>query len=143
MKEYSNGVAPEAFESLQPVAEPFGRGAERLGELRLSVRRLLVFVLMSVVFVLAARPVSDPDFWWHLRAGKLIWETRAVPHADIFSATLAGREWVAHEWLSEVLMYLVNQAFGYTGLVVFFALVSLRRCGSRTGVAPRAPGIRT
>ncbi|MDQ3918395.1 MAG: hypothetical protein M3348_07940, partial [Acidobacteriota bacterium] len=137
MKEYSTSAATPAGESPQPVAETFGRGAERLGELHLSVRRLLVFVLMSVVFVLAARPLSDPDFWWHLRAGKLIWETRAVPHADVFSATFAGREWVAHEWLSEALIYLVHQSLGYAGLVVCFALVisaamwvAYRRCAA-------------
>lgn len=137
MKEYSTSTAPSVGETLQPVAERFGRGAERLGELRLSARRLLVFVLMSVVFTLAARPVIDPDFWWHLRAGKLIWEARAVPHADVFSATFAGREWVAHEWLSEVLMFLVQQSLGYAGLVVCFALVisaamwvAYRRCAA-------------
>jgi hypothetical protein len=135
LKEYSTGIASSVSEPLQPVAETFGRGAERLGELRLSVRRLLVFVLMSVVFVLAARPVTDPDFWWHLRAGRLVWETRAVPHADIFSATFAGREWVAHEWLSEVVMYAIHRSLGYAGLVVCFALVisaamwvAYRRC---------------
>jgi hypothetical protein len=145
VKEYSTSAAPSVGETLQPVAERFGRGAERLvelraerlGELRLSARRLLVFVLMSVVFTLAARPVIDPDFWWHLRAGKLIWETRAVPHADVFSATFAGHEWVAHEWLSEVLMFLVQQSLGYAGLVVCFALVisaamwvAYRRCAA-------------
>ena len=95
---------------------------------------------MAVVFVLAVRPVTDPDFWWHLRTGKFIVETRGVPHADIFSSTFAGREWVAHEWLSEVLMYAVRQAFGYAGLVVFFALViaaamwvAYRRCAEKTG----------
>lgn len=138
MKEYSTGIAPSVKEPLQPIADSFGRGAERLGELHLSARRLLVFVLMSVVFVLAARPLSDPDFWWHLRAGKLIWETRAVPHADVFSATFAGREWVAHEWLSEALIYLVQQSLGYAGLVVCFALVisaamwiAYRRCAAK------------
>jgi hypothetical protein len=138
VKEYSTGAARSVNEPLQPVAEAFGRSAERLGELHLSARRLLVFVLMSVVFVLAARPISDPDFWWHLRAGKLIFETRAIPHADIFSSIFAGREWVAHEWLSEVSMYLIQQSLGYAGLVVCFALVisaamwvAYRRCAAR------------
>jgi hypothetical protein len=140
LKEYSTSVAQTVAEPLQPVAETFSRGAERLTGLHLSVRRLLVFVLLAVVFVLAARPITDPDFWWHLRTGKFIVETHAVPHADIYSSTFAGREWVAHEWLSEVLMWLVNQAFGYTGLVVFFALVitaamwvAYRRCAARAG----------
>jgi hypothetical protein len=140
LKEYSTGGAPSVKEPLQPMADSFGRGAERLGGLHLSARRLMVFVLMSVVFVIAVRSISDPDFWWHLRAGQLIWETRAVPHADLFSATFAGREWVAHEWLSEVVMYAVHQALGYAGLVVFFALVisaamwvAYRRCAAAAG----------
>jgi hypothetical protein len=140
VKEYSSTVAQTVVEPLQPVAETFSRGAERLNGLHLSVRRLLVFVLLAVVFVLAVRPITDPDFWWHLRTGKLIFETHVVPHADIYSSTFAGREWVAHEWLSEVLMYLVNQAFGYAGLVVFFALIisaamliAYRRCAVRAG----------
>src|SRR5947209_7185290 len=95
---------------------------------------------MTLVFVLAVRPITDPDFWWHLRTGRFILETHAVPHADIFSSTFAGREWVAHEWLSEVLMYAVHSAFGYAGLVVCFSLVisaamwlAYKRCAARAG----------
>jgi hypothetical protein len=108
---------------LRPAAGATGRSVWRLAALHLSARRLLTFVLMSLVFVLAVRAISDPDFWWHLRAGQLIWETRSIPHADVFSSTFSGREWVAHEWLSEALMYAVHRAAGYAGLVVFFALV--------------------
>lgn len=137
MREFSTNTA-------EPVAETFGRDAgddgERLGAWHLSVRRLLVFVMMSLVFVLAVRPINDPDFWWHLRTGRFIVETRGVPRTDIFSGTFFGREWVAHEWLSEVLLYLTRQAFGYAGLVVGFALVIsaamwivYRRCAERAG----------
>jgi hypothetical protein len=140
VKEFSTSVAQAVAEPLQPVAESFAGGAQRLKGIHLSVRRLLVFVLLSVVFVLAARPITDPDFWWHLRTGKLIVETGSIPRVDIYSSTFAGREWVAHEWLSEVLMYLINQAFGYAGLVVFFAFVisaamwiAYRRCAERAG----------
>ena len=140
VKEYSANVAEQAGGAF--VEGGVGLIEKRLSasRLRLSVRRLLVFVLMSLVFVLAARPVTDPDFWWHLRTGRLIFETRGIPHADIFSSTFAGREWVAHEWLSEVLMYAVHFAFGYAGLIVFFSLViaaamwlAFRRCAARAG----------
>jgi hypothetical protein len=140
MREYSADAAGRADGA-------FVRGGVGLAEIqlsawrvRLSVRRLLVFVLMSLVFVLAARPITDPDFWWHLRTGRLIFETRSIPHADIFSSTFAGREWVAHEWLSEVLLYAVHVAFGYAGLIVVFSLVisaamwlAYRRCAARAG----------
>jgi hypothetical protein len=111
-----------------------------LGELHLSVRRLLAFILMALVYVFAVRPVTDPDFWWHLRAGRFIVETRSIPHTDIFSSTFFGREWVAHEWLSEALMYVTHVAFGYAGLVAGFGLVistgmwlAYRRAGRRVG----------
>lgn len=140
MKEFSTGGAGSVAESMHPIAEASGRVAVRPGALHLSARRLMTFVLMSVVFVLAVRAVTDPDCWWHLRAGKVIWETGGVPRTDVFSSTFYGREWVAHEWLSEAVMYAVHQALGYAGLVVCFGLVitvamwvALRRFAARAG----------
>lgn len=106
-----------------------------LKEIHMSARRLLVLATMMVLFMLAVRPVIDPDFWWHLRTGQYILETGSIPHADIFSAIHFGKEWVAHEWLSEVLMFAIHRMLGYGGLVVVFALVVIaalwiayRRC---------------
>jgi hypothetical protein len=88
-----------------------------------SARQLLVLVFFLIIFTGAARPIGDPDFWWHLKTGQLILETRAIPHSDIFSSLHFGKEWVAHEWLSEVVMYSVYRSLGYGGLIVLFALV--------------------
>lgn len=110
--------------------------------MRLSTRRLFFLILMLVLFFLTAREVTDPDFWWHLRAGQYIFETRSIPHADIFSFTFTGREWVTHEWLSEVLIYLLFKWLGWAGLVTAFALlvttafgISYRSC-ERSGAHP-------
>lgn len=91
--------------------------------MRLSTRRLLFLVLLLVLFILTTREVTDPDFWWHLKAGQYIFENAKIPHADIFSFTFAGREWVTHEWLSEVLIYATFRWLGWGGLVVAFALI--------------------
>jgi hypothetical protein len=133
MKDFAGGpISTVAFDS--------SRAGTGLKEMGLSTRRLLIFVLMQVLFMLAVRPITDPDFWWHLRTGQFICETGTIPHADIFSSLFIGREWVAHEWLSEVLMYLVHRALGYGGLVVTFALlittallITYRRCARRAG----------
>jgi len=69
-----------------------------------STRRLLAIVVMAVIFTLAAQPITDPDFWWHLKTGQYIVETRSIPHTDIFSTLRFGSEWVTHEWLSETLI---------------------------------------
>jgi hypothetical protein len=90
----------------------------------LSTRRLLVFVLLAAIFTLTAGQITDPDFWWHLRTGQLIFETRAIPHTDIFSFTAQGKEWVTHEWLAEVLIYAVYKWSGWGGLVVSFSLLT-------------------
>jgi hypothetical protein len=129
-----------AGESISTVADDYLRAGASLRELGLSARRLLVFVLMIVLFMIAVRPITDPDFWWHLRTGQYIFETGTIPHQDIFSSLFFGKEWVTHEWLSEVLMYLVHRALGYSGLVVTFALlvmtalwITYRRCARRAG----------
>jgi hypothetical protein len=89
----------------------------------LSARQLLVLVFFLIIFTGAARPIGDPDFWWHLKTGQLLVQTRAIPHSDIFSSLHFGKEWVAHEWLSEIIMYSVYRSLAYGGLIVLFALV--------------------
>lgn len=105
-----------------PVAVGVG---ERMGawSALLSTRRLLVFVLLAAVFTMTGAQITDPDFWWHLRTGQFIFETGAIPHADIFSHTAQGKEWVTHEWLAEVLMFAIYRWAGWGGLVVAFSLV--------------------
>ena len=101
----------------------------------LSSRRLLVFVFMLVIFTIAARPITDPDFWWHLKTGQYLVETRSIPHTDIFSTVRLGSEWIAHEWGSEVFIYSIYRALGYGGLIIAFAIliaisfwIAYRRC---------------
>lgn len=95
----------------------------RLGELLLSSRRLLVFVFMVVLFAGAVRSVTDPDFWWHLKTGQYIVESGHIPHTDIFSNSFFGKEWITHEWLTELLMFLSYRALGLGGLILIFSLI--------------------
>ena len=93
-----------------------------------SSRRLLVFVFMAVIFAGSARPILDPDFWWHLRTGQYLIQTRHIPYTDIFSSTRFGSEWVTHEWLSEVFMYSLYRALGLGGLIAVFSLIITAAC---------------
>jgi hypothetical protein len=89
----------------------------------LHVQRLMAAVLLLCLFVMAVRPITDPDFWWHLRTGQLVWESKSIPRQDVFSHTVAGQPWITHEWLTEVLMYAVYAAFGQGGLILVFAAI--------------------
>jgi hypothetical protein len=110
------------------------------GQAYLSARALFALVFMVIIFAVAARPIVDPDFWWHLRTGQYLVETHTIPHADIFSVVFAGKEWITHEWLSEIFIYKIYQVLGYTGLIVTFAAlitlgfaIAYRRCAARAG----------
>ena len=87
----------------------------------LSTERLMTLVLLLCLFVMAARPIVDPDFWWHLRTGQYIFETGTIPRQDIFSHTLQGQPWITHEWLTEVILYAIFAIFGQEGLILVFA----------------------
>ena len=89
----------------------------------LDAKRLLVIVLLISIFVMAAQEITDPDFFWHLRTGQLIWETRSIPRQDPFSYTVQGRSWIAHEWLTEALLFGLYSLVGQRGLILAFALL--------------------
>ena len=67
-----------------------------------------VALVAFVVFVLAFFPLrTSHDEWWHLKTGQWIVEHGTLPKTDVFTYTAANYDWDNHEWLSEVLMYLV------------------------------------
>jgi hypothetical protein len=80
---------------------------------------LASFAAFAVVTVLSSA-FADGDTGWHIAAGRWIVAHGAVPHADPFSFTARGRPWVAHEWLSEVLMYAAWRCGGWSGLILLF-----------------------
>jgi len=91
--------------------------------MRLTVHKVFFAVLFISLFLMTLRPVTDPDFWWHLRTGELISQTHSIPHIDPFSFTNNGKPWVAHEWLSELFMYGLFQLGNYWLLIFIFSLI--------------------
>ena len=68
---------------------------------------LLGFFLLYLI-MLNFYKIQSNDTWWHLALGKHMVETGQILFQDIFSGTIEGRAFVAHEWLSEVIFYLVS-----------------------------------
>ena len=81
-------------------------------------------VAMFAITLFAPALLNDGDTFWHLAAGDWIIAQRTVPHTDPFSYTFAGAPWVAHEWLSEVLMAASFRAAGWSGVIVLTALAA-------------------
>jgi hypothetical protein len=118
-----------------------GEPAQRLPG---PVTIFLVVLVGLMVGVVLAKGLQDPDYFWHLTAGELIVRTGSVPDVDPFSFTWAGQPWTPHEWLGEVLMYVLVEAVGELGALIVFGIVSgaifvlIAACLARRGVATTA-----
>jgi hypothetical protein len=91
---------------------------------RLSARTLLIGGVMVVVLALFIGAEQDPDFWWHIRIGQWMVQNGRLPSADVFTFTATDHVWTDHEYLTEVLMWLVYSSLGLTALVVLFGLLT-------------------
>jgi len=94
------------------------------------LRRVFSFpvVLAGSLLVLAVLTVQsrldDPDLWWHLKMGQVIWTTRAIPASGLFSYTVRNQAIVPQEWLAQVAIYLAYLCGGYSGLMLWLCLLS-------------------
>jgi len=80
---------------------------------------LASFIAFAFVTVLSSA-FADGDTGWHIATGQWIATHGTVPRSDPFSFTARGHPWVAHEWLSELLMYGAWRFGGWSGLIVLF-----------------------
>jgi len=78
--------------------------------------------LVCLAVLTARSRFNDPDLWWHLRTGQIIWTSRAIPRTDLLSFTTGQHAWVPHEWLAQLSMYAAWKVADYSGLMLWFCL---------------------
>ena len=83
---------------------------------------MVAAIIMAAIVLFAPQVLNDGDTYWHMATGEWILAHGRVPDHDIFSYSRPGAPWVAHEWLSEVLMALALRAAGWGGVLALFAL---------------------
>ncbi len=86
---------------------------------------LILFAIIACAF-----KVMDLDIWWHLKAGEILWNTKSIISIDPFAYTREGLPYVArHEWLAQIIFYLVNRSGGATGLILLRTILALIAVG--------------
>ena len=85
---------------------------------------MLASTLVALAVLTVRSRFNDPDLWWHLRTGQIIWTNRAIPRTDLLSFTTGQHAWVPHEWLSQLGMYAAWRAGGYSGLMLWFCIAT-------------------
>jgi hypothetical protein len=91
-------------------------------------RTLFVLVCFATITWRSLVMPADPDVFIHLAAGRWIVEHGRIPYTDPFTSASQGRPWIDHEWLPQVLMYLLYQTAGYRALTLLFTAVILAAC---------------
>ena len=77
-------------------------------------------MMLSVVFffIMMSGGIISNDFLWHVKVGEWITENFKVPTYGVFS--WVAREfdlyWTSHEWLGEVILYLIDHFTGDIGV---------------------------
>jgi len=78
-------------------------------------------IIFGLVFFI--HRIENADIWYHLKTGEYILKNHTIVHQDIFSYTALGNQWINHQWLSQVLFYLIFKNFGFKGVILFSALI--------------------
>jgi hypothetical protein len=86
-------------------------------------RYWLAAILLLAIFAFCVPTYPSADMWWHLSTGRYVVQNHTIPHADPFSATIAGKPWTAHEWLSGVIFYVEYSLLGSAGLLLLTGFV--------------------
>ena len=86
---------------------------------------VLFYTLIFSIFLTSSFNRLDPDFGWHLKAGEEIYLEKHVPWNENYNYTLEGKTWVDHEWLLNLISYLIYTKVGYIALSICFALIGL------------------
>lgn len=85
---------------------------------------IFVALLCALVFTpLSVKLLGDAGIGWHIRTGQLILHTGRIPHVDSFSSVMQGKPWFAWEWLYDIVVGLLDSAYGLNGPVWFTAIV--------------------
>ena len=97
----------------------------------------LVFVLVLTMLLTAGRYglLNDPGTPWHLRLGREILATGAVPRYDTLTFTHDHAAWVDQSWAFDVLLALLVDSWGWS------APIGLASLGLATLYAAMARGL--
>lgn len=94
-----------------------------------NTENAILFAAMTIflLFILLSNNLTANDYFWHVKIGEYIAKNKTVPVSGIFSwsAQEAGLYWTSHEWLSEVIFYLVYLLGGNRAIYIMCMLMGM------------------
>jgi len=94
-----------------------------IARLHTSREKLALLSVCLISIVLVTYPVFDFDLYWHLANGREMVNSGRIVGEEVFSYTHLGEKFANHEWLGQIIFYLLWTAFGAYGLLGFKLLM--------------------
>jgi len=88
-----------------------------------SFDRLIAALVLLTILLAAGLSPMHTDSWWQLRSGQDMWQMRGVIFTDIHSHTAHGAFWPNHEWLAELVYYVMWRMGGLPLVTLFSAFL--------------------
>lgn len=85
---------------------------------RLTATAIVALLAWAAAIGRGGQLLRDPDVFSHIAVGRWILAHREVPAGDVFSHSMPGARWIAHEWLVEVATALLYDRLGWAALAV-------------------------
>lgn len=95
---------------------------------KIKFKNIIIIFFYLIFFLLLLKSslsYLDPDLGWHLKAGEEVHLNKAVPYENYYNYVFPAEEnfWINHEWLSDYLLFLAYDNWGYPFINIFFALL--------------------
>ncbi|TGD71724.1 hypothetical protein E4634_16525 [Mangrovimicrobium sediminis] len=99
-----------------PVARP--------AMMRLDPLQVLLFLAGILIYLsFGYTEMAGSDLWWHLAAGRELFQTGTPWMVDDWSYSALGHDWLNHEWFADIIFWSWASAFGQASLVYWKWLV--------------------
>lgn len=89
--------------------------------------RVLFGCVLAWAFLAMCFPLSDTDFWWHLKTGEWILAGNGIPSVDLYTFTDFDKPWIDLHWGFQVIIALVYR-LGSVPLVTLFKAAVMTVC---------------
>lgn len=110
----------------------------------MTLARLWAFLAVALPALASLiASLSSVDLTYHLRAGREILDSGAIPTTDTWTFSAAGLPWFDQQWGAQVLLALVERVGGWSGLVLLRAVLigwifgAMYLIGRRRGLSER------
>src|SRR3989344_728119 len=87
---------------------------------------IMVAIAIGSIGYVCSFKILDRDFWWHIKAGEVMWNTGELVKIEPFAYTREGKPYLATQsWLAEVALYGIHNVGGTNGIILFRTIAML------------------